>query len=453
VNTRIHPLRSQFASKTTEAEYRAYSSERRLHSNRVGILLGAVLFALYAILDVFNLSDPIPAIQIRLAAAAFAAVVLFLLSHPKFSAHHESWTVGVVVLFGAVMNYIIAREGSLENDYYVGLIQAAVILSFLLRVGFGLSCIALVLIYLGFVGASFSTPDEKETTLQLFVLATMFATCGCGIFVIERYRRTEFLQARTIARQNAQLSEMLSEAQEDNRRKIAALNTLVHFVRTPVHQIVGFTDIVLSTLKSAQGETPSDSREDAEQIKAASSELLNNVAKLLVYHRLDEHAERERTAVYASELVRDLKDEVSAYIDCTLEFDTDAAADAKIETYEEGAKACFTSLAEFYRARAAEAAHVRICAAWREGAFVVSIADDGAPIPPERFTEMTTPLVKLTDYLTTAGSNMPMVLRTVARGARLCEGAFDLRADEAGQTLILRLPDLKGREPAEAEAA
>ena len=73
--TRISPFFSRFTSKTTEADYRAYAFEQNLRANRVGILLGAVLFALYAALDLFNLTDPFPAIRLRLGAAGAAFLV------------------------------------------------------------------------------------------------------------------------------------------------------------------------------------------------------------------------------------------------------------------------------------------------------------------------------------------------------------------------------------------
>ena len=64
---------------------------------------------------------------------------------------------------------------------------------------------------------------------------------------------------------------------------------LMHVVKTPVHQIAGFADVVLMKLKEEEESTHTNETIDSAQyIKAASDELRDGVSKLLTYHQLDE---------------------------------------------------------------------------------------------------------------------------------------------------------------------
>ena len=334
---------------------------------------------------------------------------------------HESLTVSVVILFGAVMNVIIGAEGSLENDYYVGLVQAAVILSFLLRVGLRPSVGALFLLLSGFALAAVQSPDEKEITLQIVVLATMFLTCAFGIYFIERYRRTAYLQAKTIEVQNAQLAGMLEAAEADNRRKIAAMNTLVHFVRTPVHQIVGFTDVVVAELQAA-GDAARESLEHAERIRSAAGELSNNVARLLTSHRLDEAHLSPPERIGLRDLFDDLRYELE---DAYETVDAPTSAAGALLNHRSALTTAVEALGAFFKERAREAGPARkvaIAFAIDDRGVLLTLADDGQAMSAEDFAGAAAPLTALSDYLSMTGSRMPMALRTAVRAIEVCGG-------------------------------
>ena len=107
---------------------------------------------------------------------------------------------------------------------------------------------------------------------------------------MRRYQRYDFLKTQIINEQNTQLRELLKDIQDDHDRKIAAMNMLVHFVRTPLHQISGFSDVVLQTLsRQDENETLAPGLDGARYIKNASMDLTENVNRLLTYHRLDEY--------------------------------------------------------------------------------------------------------------------------------------------------------------------
>ncbi len=310
---RFDALRCRFADGTTEADYQKFAFARNLSANKIGMLVGIPLFSLYAILDFVNLSDPMNAVLTRIMAAAISFAVVFSFRWKIVARNHEMWTAFVVSILGAAMLLIIWGEPSLENSYYVGLIQAGVMLSFLIRISFDRAMTPLILMLIGFFVAVHRKEDSQEALLQSMILFTMFAICAFGIYLSERARRLDFLKSRTIALQNQKLNEMLADVQQDNARKVAAMNLLVHFVKTPIHQIVGFTDVIK---RQIEGFGPAigrnESLESATFIQSASRDLSRNVSKLLAYYRLDEKVSTGLDLIELDALILDHLDRLDA---------------------------------------------------------------------------------------------------------------------------------------------
>lgn len=416
---RLDPVRCRFASSSLEHEYGQFAFARNIATNKLGIIFGVPLFSLYGVLDFVNLSDPHTAIVIRLVAAAVAFSIYFSLRSPAAARYHEVLTAAVVGVLSAAMILIIGAEASLDNAYYVGLIQAAVILSFLLRMNFEVAVTTLFLMLAGFILAVSGKADTQEAYLQTLILVTMFSICGFGIYLAERFRRMDFLKTQTIARQNARLSELIADVRLDNARKVAAMNMLVHFVRTPIHQIVGFTDVISKSISDDAGNVPTDCLESVNIIKSASRELSQNVTRLLAYYRLDEKASEAPSLIEMDHVIRDYAEHFSTNqrisVDCERVAIVNRAAVVA---------AAFAAIVERYSEDAEGARAVEISLR-RSGKFaLIAVQDDGAPMDPEEFMRRTRALDKLDHYLSANGSSMPMSLRTVARAAQLAGGEF-----------------------------
>lgn len=438
----ISRLTGRFVSEETEAEYQDFVFERNLSTNKIGIALGVTLFALYSVLDIFNLVYPTHAILVRLACAALGYSFLVAIANfPSAARLHEVFTAIIVTVVGLVINFIIWIEPSLDNAYYVGLIQVAVVLSFLLRMRFVLSTGALFCIFVTFVIAVHNKPDQKEALLQIVVILTMFTLCTFGMYLLERYRRIDFLKTRLIERQNAQLKRMLEDVRLDNARKVAALNTLVHFVRTPIHQISGFTDVVMNALSQAaeeKGALPPDCLKSVGYIKNASNELAGNVAKLLAYYRLDESSVQGKPApVPLYEMARDFKEEIAPDIECAF-----SGEKIEIMNHIEPIRIALSSLAQAYNEKAGTISRLDIALSQTPDGAAIVIVDDGPGHTPEEFCELAKPLTKLDRYLTSDGSAMPMAVRTAARAAEVCGGALTYEPAPGANRLTLRLKDL-----------
>lgn len=434
-------LSGKFAERDQESAFQRGVAQNYYKHNSIAIAIALPLNAVYAYFDLSVLEDPDFATQARLLGVS-ACVLLFAAFRLQIGrTAHEYLTALIVLILGAVMNAIMFHEPTLENDYYVGLIQGGVFVSFLVRIGFLKLASVMAATLATFVVIAQAKGPPEDAYLQITGLTTMYVLCGFGAYLLERHARTEFLQSRTIARQNEQLARLLADVRLDNERKLAALNVLVHFVRTPIHQIVGFTGVIAEALKEMADPQAAAQLEHAEFVRRASADLSSNVAKVLVYYRLDEQM---KTAVAEKapidQMLQDLKDEIGERTGCSLEGKAGSAA-----TYLEPFRAALSAIAAYYRQDGVRASQVWLRIDRDDAGLVLRIEDDGAPLGADAFAEQTKPLTKIDNYLTTDGSAMPMALRTAARAAELCGGAIDYRLEENRNIFMLRFADLSAK--------
>ncbi|MEM6537765.1 MAG: hypothetical protein AAF668_08570 [Pseudomonadota bacterium] len=421
----------RFASDETEAEFQSYAFERSLASNRLAVSVGGCLFALYSVLDLVYLQDPLHAIVIRLTASAACAFLVACLFQKNLIKRHVQICFAISIIISVTMNHIIWYEPSLENNYYVGLIQASVFLSFLIRIGFLPSCVVLAIGHMSFMVAVANKTDSQEATLQAFIMLTMFAICAFGIYLGERSRRNEFLQAKTITEQNIQLNEMLAEITKDNERKRAAMNLLVHYVKTPIHQIVGFTDVMLTGLRHINDPSAMEQVANAEFVKTASSDLSKNVAQLLAYYRLDEQmSSGQNDSIAAS----DLADELAFALEGKTPVDNKADY-VRFTNNEDVVFAGIKALAAYFADKVDTIKSLTIEFDLVADKAIFSFVFDGPLLDRASFDNEKAPLTQIENYLDVHGSDMPMALRIFNRSASLAGGTVTL--DHRSKTNVI----------------
>ena len=215
------------------------------------------------------------------------------------------------------------------------------------------------------------------------------------------------------------------------------MNMLVHFVKTPLHQINGFSDILMQSFADTDNSISDDDRvESARYIKNATANLSTSVNKLLTYHRLDEvESQNQIETVNINQCAQDFVDLLPA--DCETGIEGCAGT---IETNPVAMKTALESLASYYKAKAPEAVLVIELSNLPDGTAQLSISDNAEPVSAEEFAEKTKPLTKIENYLTGAGSEMPMALRTVARAIEITGGWFGHTSDAEGNTFTIRVP-------------
>lgn len=434
MNERINRLTARFASAETEARYKRFIESESLKIHRWAIGLAIVFYSLYAIYDFNVLTNHIQAIEIRLGVSAAAGVLLVLMLQKALSHQYENLSCLSVLIMGAGVNLIIAIEPNLDNTYHVAFIQGAVFVCFFLRVDFLKSALVMMSYLAGIVIALGGKPQTEEVVVQPAVLFTMFLVCGFGSYLIQIIRRNDFLKTQKIEIQNVQLNSLLEEAQLDNERKIAALNMLVHFIKTPLHQITGFSDILVNTIGEAQG---GESAENARYIKNATVNLTKSVNGLLSYHRLDDSESRNAPEqINVTTIVEDF----SELLPGDVEFSRGDVASGSISADPDIVRAALSGFVDHYRDARNGATRIVVSADDANGALALTIRDDAGILSAAQYEDLVQPLTQMKSYLSQSGDEMPMALRTVARAVEIIGGDMAHAALADGNRYVLTFP-------------
>lgn len=430
---------AKFASAALEREYQAATEERHFRLNLISSLSAVLLFALYGIFDLEYFDYPLAAIMVRVGVTAVCIVALLSLRLASNFQQKQTIFMLVCTSMGLGVDVIISLYPDQHDLLYVALIQGAVLFGFLLKLDFPRFVFLSLCSYVGFLAATY--PIETGYTEDLFVraitLLQVMAICLVGVYFLQRYHRRDFFQARTIDQQNEKLSEMLNDVRRDNERKIAAMNLLVHFVRTPVHQISGFTDIVINSLKSSSDvETGAQSVESAEYIKDASTDLKRNVTNLLDYHRLDD-VERTIELDHA-DIVEHVTDAVMNLNDEDVRIER--RSPINVTTKLPALNAAVGQLTAFNLEALPEGEKLEVGFGETDDSIEVVFTLAGEEIPASEFKTLIRPITEIDDYLTFGGSSIPMALRTVARAIDVIAGRFTYTHEQGQNCFVLTLP-------------
>ena len=431
----INRWMATFNDAETEAAYNKYAFAENLRTNTRSFWILFFLYSSYAVIDLNTLVYAQEAVAVRLTASVSILCAIVAYQRPGLARFHETIASFLLVVLGAAICFIIFREPDLSNSYYVALIQGGVVTSFLFRLRFRKAVVSLLCTLSIFGFAVHQKEPADQALLQFFIILTMYGLCAVGIYFIQIHLRQDFAKARIISIQNQQLTEMLESVQSDNERKIAAMNVLVHFVRTPVHQIAGFTDIVINELRDVK-DVPAMCGEGVQYIKSASQDLSSNVSKLLSYHRLDEFpTHQEPSVVGLSESVS----ETFLYIDEGIKVAPEID-DIRMTTHEGPLKIALSSLAEYYKDQRPSLSTLKIDMLDQGAVVQLEITDDCPLLDKETFEHNSKPLTELEDYLRVSGAEMSMLLRTVRKAIEICGGSFTHETRDDQNVMVITLP-------------
>lgn len=453
LTNKIRLSNARFFAPETEKAYQIDAYPRRRTNNLWGASLGLAWFLAYAFADYIDTHDPSAAIITRLVFGAIAGVFLALIYWPKTKKYHDALCAGVVTSMSLGINVIIYLQPDLEHTYYIGIINGLVFFSLLLRLSFEAASTTIISTISGFAIVAFSAGDPSIAALQTADLIGIGIICAVGIYLLNRYQRVDFIKSETIRQQNSQLTDLLSDARKDHERKVAALNMLLHMVRTPIHQISGFTDLVLARLNTvADVKEASECIDDAKYIKEASIALQEDVAKLLAYHKLDDIARTPEIdtiplRIALEDALVPLEDMFS--IETKLEASAVDADKRSFETALENLVACLKATDTGSGVLKVEANTSA------ENAVDLTFAWTGESMTADEFDEAVKPLTEIENYLNNLGRSLPMDLRTAARAMEVIDGEISYQpASEDGQNILtLRFKSAVAKAPEKPKKA
>lgn len=432
---------AQFTCPEIETAYREHMQSRSLRLNSMGLGYTIFLYAVFSVADFMHFADPTIPLAVRAVSLCLAIPFFLCLKSERWTKYQDTIVMIVTGILVCGLVTVIWLSSLLAESYYLGLMQGAVLFGFVFRITFYRTLAVFLLTFCAFAFAVSGKADTEAALLQVMTLASIFAVCSFGAYFLEKIHRLDYVKARIIEKQNVELSKMLELVQGDNQRKLAAMNVLVHFVRTPIHQISGFTDVLMTSLKNASGSQDAEQiefLESAQYIKNASHELTDNVTRLLEYHRLDEL--EGNGLVDEFRFSEELKEHLAAFEQTDDKMHIEDGL--TLNTISESASVAVKVLSEQVKVHVSRGDEVTVIAEAVDGGVRTSVVDNGPAVSQEDFEYMICPITKIENYLTYGGSSIPMGLRTIARAVEICGGEVEYDVKDRN-TLSLFLPDLE----------
>ncbi len=436
----LDPWSVRFRDSALERDFRRYSTERDNATDQFILLSGVGIFIAYGFLDWLTLGDlAIWVIGLRIASAPLSISLILWTYTPRGRAHMQAVSTIIMGLGTICLALMVYSLGLVSPPYYVGILHFAIAFSSIIRVNFRV-CLALLLFMYGSIAvATINIPKGPDLYAAHFFLISILTSCAMVNYFLERNRRNEFLQAQQRAAYYQQVQEMADEAERSVKRKNAILNVLGHVVKTPLHQIIGYAQIIEQTGKMQGGE---DLSGFAEEIQRAGNTLSHQSQRLLDFSRADSGlispvlkkttpARLVREALYRNETAATEK-AINIVQECD---ETEVLVDSRqlVRALEE----IIDNAIQF----SAPGASVTIKSNATAGGVVLTIADNGPGIPPEDLDRVIDAMNRTEDFRNVGGDKLGIGVSLARALVTIAGGKFYFAsAPEHGTLVTFVLP-------------
>ena len=250
-------------------------------------LLAIPLVPAFAVLDrvVFPARSTV-FLEMRLACVATLAVILWLLRRPSGERHALGLGMLVAIDVGLMIDVMTMMTGGHASPYYAGvnLVILAVALVMPWRpLWTGVTCGVLVGGYVAGALAAGPITEARIFVNNLFFLVTTAIIAVVGAAVREGLRRRDFSNRQALTGALRHRDDFVAK--------------MTHELRTPIHVMVGYADILLEDVLPGGG---SEARSLVQRIRSHGVLLRGLVSDLLDYSKMEAgkmEVRRERVAI------------------------------------------------------------------------------------------------------------------------------------------------------------
>jgi len=276
----------RFADRTIENTYQKENQTELLPQYRFGLLSGAIMFALFGLLDMVVLQEDLQIVWlIRYVFVMPWLILSVILSYTKkyvhISHHLQLFTMMLLGLSIITMTVIISEPAN--GLYYAGIIfvifyssaYAPIQFRFLFAaVWFLCTCYFTVTLY----NNALST---IVMTNNLFFLGFSTAIATLVSWQQEFTHRRQFVMKLALHEEKERAVYLNRQAQAANRAKGEFLAMMSHELRTPLNAIIGFSEIIRREMFGGLGPEGTRYQSYAEDINKSGSHLLGIINDVL----------------------------------------------------------------------------------------------------------------------------------------------------------------------------
>lgn len=280
----IRPITLRFTNPDMERRFAFDRLDRAMVSIRIFLLAGALLYALFGILDAYVLDEAKEfAWMVRYFGVIPILIAVFLLTFTAIFKQISQLALGTAMFsagLGIIAMTAVAKPPG-NALYYAGLIMVVSYCLNLIRLRWTYAAVLAVILTLLYQPvAIWINPIEPYLIVSNNFFLVM--STGVGIFscyVHELYMRRDYLHAEMLKVEKQRSDELLAEAQSASRAKSDFLSVMSHELRTPLNAILGFSEIMQQRMFGPIGSEKYAGYID--DIHSAALHLLNIISDVL----------------------------------------------------------------------------------------------------------------------------------------------------------------------------
>lgn len=304
-----------FADPSVESRFKKHLAGEGFERERLMQLLGWLIFLGYGALDFLVAGDQTrDFLTIRFLIAAPAALGVMAICWARPFRRFLGLSTALALLFCALaIIYMTYRmDGPSAPPYIIGVLVVLVFTSCVMRIDFIFAAVTYTLIAVAYCAglSAKPSPSDIEIISGSFFMISVAAIAVATIYLQERRARESWANAEKRAADDALIRQLLLEATAADRSKASFLSVVTHELRTPLHQIIGFSEIVRANPKDDSNAGHLD------QVIDSATQLLKKLGKMLRYAEAAAgkiRVERENTPV--DEIIDRVANETRALAD------------------------------------------------------------------------------------------------------------------------------------------
>ncbi len=276
---------ARFADRTEEKNYQQHLVDIELPKDRLVNYLGITIYMVFGFLDLMTFQENLNQVLILrwVICTPIAILLITLTFSDSIKRHFQLVTIAVMAIGSGSMVAMIGLMGPEGGPpYIVGVLAIFIFFSCIQRMHYPIAAtvyMAIVACYSATI--VFVSPKSSEEIISGHFFMIFIASVALFTTYMQEIRsRLDYFQRRQRELDAAYIQELLIEATAADRAKISFLSILSHEMRTPLHQIVGFSEVVRNQLQQT---LVSDSAKYLDEIHSSATGLLSTIGKILRY--------------------------------------------------------------------------------------------------------------------------------------------------------------------------
>ncbi|MDZ7626825.1 MAG: HAMP domain-containing sensor histidine kinase [Parvularculaceae bacterium] len=274
-----------FRDPALESEYRSFLATESFRREFQLQWVGVAAFLSYGFLDLLTVGDKAADFLILRCAIVgpIGALGVMLTAIPRLRPYQQYSTIIGFALYCLSIIFMISAMSPVGGPpYIIGVLVTMIFTSCLMRVKFPVAAFTYLFVSVVYcaVVAAHAHMSATDRIAGYFFMISVAMVAIVTSYVQEMRAREIWYRNRQREKDAAEIRRLLIEATAADQSKLNFLSVLTHELRTPLHQIIGFSEIARADAANAAAAAQIA---NINQALDAARELLKKIGQMLRY--------------------------------------------------------------------------------------------------------------------------------------------------------------------------